>query len=49
MEVAWNDSVEEKDLLDILLDIQQDESMEIKLSRKNIKTLIQVTLTKWQL
>ena len=41
-----NETVEEKDLLDILLDIQQDKSMETKLSRKNIKALIQVTLTK---
>ena len=40
-----NDTVEEKDLLDILLDIQQDENMEIKLSTVNIKALILVTLT----
>ncbi|PWA34102.1 cytochrome P450 93A3 [Artemisia annua] len=32
---------EEKDLLDMLLDIEQDKSMEIKLSRENIKALIQ--------
>ncbi|GKC76663.1 cytochrome P450 93A3-like protein [Tanacetum coccineum] len=36
---------EVKDLLDILLDIQQDESMEIKLTRENIKGFIMVRLT----
>ncbi|GJZ55684.1 cytochrome P450 93A3-like protein [Tanacetum coccineum] len=34
-----------KDLLDILLDIKHDESMEIKLTRQNIKALIQRNLS----
>nr|GEV62605.1 cytochrome P450 93A3-like [Tanacetum cinerariifolium] len=36
-----NESGEVRDLLDMLLDIEQDTSMEIKLSKENIKALIQ--------
>nr|XP_043637685.1 cytochrome P450 93A3-like [Erigeron canadensis] len=39
-EARKHGGVEVKDLLHILLDIQQDESMEIKLSRENIKAFI---------
>lgn len=41
-----NENREVKDLLDMLLDIQQDESMEIKLTRENIKAFMMVRLTR---
>lgn len=37
---------EDKDLLNILLDIAEDESLDIELTRENIKALILVTLKK---